>query len=195
MLLVLFVGLVLICGVCFGFGYAVGHRGAQEPAGVVQPAGGAPNPVQADASKPKPQASAAEAAKPVSGDAADLSASAETAANAAPGTEGSEAVGGSPSAQAANGSAVLGALNQAQPGTVAVGQTGAVMVQIAAVTNEEDADVLVSALRRRGYAVGAKRDAVDGMIHVRIGPFSSLPEADKWRQKLLSDGYNAIVQP
>jgi cell division septation protein DedD len=68
------------------------------------------------------------------------------------------------------------------------------MVQIAAVSSPEDADVLMGALRRRGYAVAARRDA-DGMIHVRIGPFSSRDEAEKWKLKLLNDGYNAILQP
>ena len=72
---------------------------------------------------------------------------------------------------------------------------GSMMVQIAAVSQPEDADVLMSALRRRGYAVVARRDPLDGLIHVRIGPFKSRDEADKWRQKLLNDGYNAIVQP
>ena len=32
------------------------------------------------------------------------------------------------------------------------------------------------------------------MIHVRSGPFTSKDEADKWRTKLLSDGYNAILR-
>jgi DedD protein len=68
------------------------------------------------------------------------------------------------------------------------------MVQIAAVSSPEDADVLMGALRRRGYAVAARRDP-DGMIHVRIGPFSSRDEAEKWKLKLLNDGYNAILQP
>jgi DedD protein len=71
----------------------------------------------------------------------------------------------------------------------------ALMVQIAAVSNPEDADVLVNALRKRGYAVTAHRDAADGLIHVRIGPFSNRNEANNWRLKLLNDGYNAIVQP
>jgi cell division septation protein DedD len=69
------------------------------------------------------------------------------------------------------------------------------MVQIAAVSQEEDAAVLVSALRKRGYAVVARRDAADGLIHVRIGPFSSRDEANRWRMKLLNDGYNAVMQP
>ena len=68
------------------------------------------------------------------------------------------------------------------------------MVQIAAVSAPEDADVLMNALRRRGYEVAAHREPLDGLIHVRIGPFKSKDEAEKWRQKLLNDGYNAIVQ-
>jgi cell division septation protein DedD len=59
--------------------------------------------------------------------------------------------------------------------------------------HQEDADVLVEALRRRGYAVAAHRD-MDAMVHVRVGPFMSRDEANQWRQKLLNDGYNAVVQ-
>jgi cell division septation protein DedD len=55
--------------------------------------------------------------------------------------------------------------------------------------------VLANALRKRGYPVTSHRDAGDGMIHVRIGPFSTRDDANKWRMKLLNDGYNAIVQP
>jgi cell division septation protein DedD len=68
------------------------------------------------------------------------------------------------------------------------------MVQIAVVSHQEDADVLVGALQRRGYAVTVHRDAADGQFHVRIGPFSSRNDAYSTRQKLLNDGYNAIVQ-
>jgi cell division septation protein DedD len=79
--------------------------------------------------------------------------------------------------------------------TPALVPAGSLMVQIAAVSQPEDADVLMSALRRKGYAVVTRRDPLDGLIHVRIGPFKTLDEAEKWRQKLLNDGYNAIVQP
>jgi DedD protein len=69
------------------------------------------------------------------------------------------------------------------------------MVQVAAVKNAEDASVLMNALRRRGYPVSGQREAGDGLIHVRVGPFTSREEALRWRDKLLGDGYNAIVQP
>jgi cell division septation protein DedD len=69
------------------------------------------------------------------------------------------------------------------------------MVQIAAVSNPEDASVLTSALRKRGYTVTAQREPADGMIHVRIGPFNSRDDANRMCTKLLNDGYNALIQP
>ncbi|MGC9158818.1 MAG: SPOR domain-containing protein [Terracidiphilus sp.] len=69
------------------------------------------------------------------------------------------------------------------------------MVQIAAVSQTEDARVLVDALRQRGYTVTARRDPADGLIHVRMGPFHSRAAANAMSRKLLDDGYNAIVQP
>lgn len=74
-------------------------------------------------------------------------------------------------------------------------QPGTWMVQIAAVSHPGDAEVLVSALRRRGYAVAVYRDPVDTLMHVQVGPFSTHNDAAAMRQKLLNDGYNAIVQP
>jgi DedD protein len=68
------------------------------------------------------------------------------------------------------------------------------MVQIAAVANVEDARVLADALRKRGYAVTARREPADNLIHVRIGPFATPAEANSWKMRLLNDGYNAIVQ-
>jgi cell division septation protein DedD len=69
------------------------------------------------------------------------------------------------------------------------------MVQIAAVSHAEDAEVLVNALKKRGYAVTVRRDVADTLLHVQTGPFVSRNDANAMRQKLLSDGYNAIVQP
>jgi cell division septation protein DedD len=48
-------------------------------------------------------------------------------------------------------------------------------------------------LRKRGYTVTPRRES-DNLIHVRIGPFSTSDEANRWRAKLLDDGYNAEVQ-
>jgi cell division septation protein DedD len=69
------------------------------------------------------------------------------------------------------------------------------MVQIAAVSHAEDADVLVSALRKRGYVVSSRRDPADNLLHVQVGPFATHADASAMRQRLLNDGYNAIIEP
>ena len=68
------------------------------------------------------------------------------------------------------------------------------MVQVAAVSHQEDADLLLGALRARGYAVSARASGIDSFIHVQVGPFHDKREADAMRQRLLTDGYNAIVK-
>jgi len=69
-----------------------------------------------------------------------------------------------------------------------------IMVQIAAISNPADADVLVGALQKRGYSVTARRVPSDPLIHVQVGPFSNRADAIAMRQKLLGDGYNAILK-
>ena len=68
------------------------------------------------------------------------------------------------------------------------------MVQIAAVSHQEDADVLVNALKKRGYSAVIRNDPKDSLLHVQIGPFATRDEAKVMRAKLLADGYNAILK-
>jgi cell division septation protein DedD len=68
------------------------------------------------------------------------------------------------------------------------------MVQIAAVSNRDDANVLVGALRKLGYNASARTETGDNFLHVQIGPFNSRDEAKAMRARLLSDGYNAILK-
>jgi cell division septation protein DedD len=93
-----------------------------------------------------------------------------------------------------------GVAQPAQPASTlrvqpALSQVQGWMVQIAAVSQIEDAQVLVNALKKRGYAVTARRDTADTLLHVQTGPFTNRSDANAMRQKLLNDGYNAIVQP
>ena len=197
-LLALFFCLVLICGLCFGLGYTMGHRGSQQHLTAGQSSSGAPPTLQVDTSLPKPSATAPiaaappqqnvivnlpQAAAPGTGPAASSQSSVPSQPQVRPALP--TAAGTAPSVQPSAASSVAPALAPAL----------SLMVQIAAVSHQEDANVLVSALRRRGYAVAARRDASDGLIHVRIGPFNSSDVANRWRLKLLGDGYNAVVQP
>jgi cell division septation protein DedD len=205
-LLAVFLGLVLICGLCFGLGYAIGRRSSHPPTAAELPPPGEPTDLQPDDNsqpKPSPNAQGTHATAPQDS-AANPSDSADTDTNS-----GADAQNSNPAAETGSSYSqpqVRPALPSGatppkamQPGTApkaasAAARPGPFMVQVAAVAHQEDAAVLVSALRKHGYAVTSRRDPADGLIHVRLGPFSGPDQANKWRQKLMNDGYNAIVQ-
>jgi DedD protein len=212
-LLSLVAGLFLLCAVCFGLGYAVGHRGAASASAAALPAPAQPIESNNTLAKPSataqteqaPSADANDPAQPADGAPPDANAP----ANAAPDGQAAPAVAqpnGAPDQPAVHpalaSAPAAGQAGQAAPATgvqpamaqAAPAAAESVMVQIAAVSHPEDADVLANALRKRGYAVTARRDPADNLIHVRIGPFATVAEANSWRVKLLGDGYNAVVQ-
>ncbi len=210
MLVALFFGLVLLCGLCFGLGYIVGHHSTQPSiAANTQPAAGAAA-AASNAAKPSATVQAPQPSVPASPDADQQPAATPSDASPAPSADAQPAASqaaASP-AQPAIHPALTPAVAAGQPVPSAAGagqraaftpasapQTGGLMVQIAAVSNAEDADVLTGALRKRGYVVTSRRDPADNLIHVRIGPFATQAEANTWKMKLLNDGYNAIVQP
>jgi cell division septation protein DedD len=140
----LFVALVVVCALFFGFGYSMGKSAA----------------VSASA-RPAP-------AIVVTGQRAPIPASARTTPAAA--------------------STVV-------PGTPSANPNGAYVLQIAAVTRQEDAEALVAALRKKEYSVFAVNNAPsDKLFHVQIGPFDSPKDAETLRVKLIGDGYNPIVK-
>jgi len=205
-------GLFTLCGLCFVFGYSVGHRYAETSTAVSVPPPITGLRSQSASLQTKPAAgqSGVQTQAPAdisdSGDGSDTdSMGAGTAAGGASAPSGNSVQGGLHTVASSTAVAQRAAVTQPsagiQPsagGTVqpALSSSGAgMMVQIAAVTHPEDADVLVGALRKRGYAVSARRDPTDGLLHVQIGPFASRSDAYAMRQKLLNDGYNAIVQP
>ena len=210
-LLAIFLGLVLLCGLCFGLGYTTGHRGSQPTlAANTQPAAGS-SPVEQASSPAKPSATVQVPQAPAPADAEQqpAAASSDTAlaapAVSQPAPVQTEAAPAQPvvhpalTPAAAINQSALPAANPGRQTTPATAsgapQAGGFMVQIAAVSNAEDAEVLTSALRRRGYAVTSRRDPADNLIHVHIGPFATSAEANGWKMRLLNDGYNAIVQP
>ena len=81
------------------------------------------------------------------------------------------------------------------PIAAALPATGSPVVQVAAMSHQEDADVVAVDLKRRGYTVAIRREPQDKLFHVQIGPFGNKKEADTMRQRLQTDGYNnAIVK-
>lgn len=69
------------------------------------------------------------------------------------------------------------------------------VVQVAAVTKKEDAEALVSALRKKNYDVSAStNEPHDRLYHVQVGPFNDINDAETVRARLVGDGYNPIVK-
>ncbi len=197
----IFFGMVLLCGLFFGLGFAVGRYGPSESTmASLKPASSAEPTTIVASTKPKPSATESKVPQPQPPAANLPTASAGTVPVTAQPAE-NPAVGnpyGQPPVRPALPSAEYAP--SAQPAVAptpqpALGPVAGMMVQIAAVSHAEDAEVLVGALRKRGYAVSVRRQPTDNLIHVQIGPFKSHDEANRWKQKLLNDGYNAIVMP
>ena len=74
--------------------------------------------------------------------------------------------------------------------------SGSFVVQIAAVTREEDAAALAGALRKKNYSVFVVNNpaAHDRFYHVQVGPFATLQDAEAVKVKLTGEGYNPIVK-
>ena len=186
-------GLIILCAVCFGLGYLVGHGRTTEPEiateasnprphGAAMPAGSGTKPGAAGVAPKGPEKSDETGDGP---DRASDPAAGPTQGGASPATESQVRP-----ALAGQGAPAQSTL-KIQPATA---QTQGWMVQIAAISHAEDAQVLVAALKKRGYEVTARRDLGDNLIHVQTGPFVNRNDANAMRQKLLNDGYNAIVQ-
>lgn len=191
--------LALLCAAFFGFGYSMGRRSAQ---GI---ASAPPTETTYDtaASKPAPGSPVSPNIAPSANkdDAAvintDSSRSAVTDGNS-PAARPAISRSGSPTQSEAN--QAIKTVSMPKPtavptvATVATTGTGTLVVQVAAVSHQEDATVLMNALKKRGYSVAVRQIPQDKLLHVQIGPFANKKDADAMRQRLLADGYNAIVK-
>lgn len=200
-LLGIFFLLAIVCAIFFGFGYSMGKRSttsvptsAENGSAPLHATGDAkPSPSQAGDLTPA-DAAAAEAA--AQSDKSDNSI-AETAPDPPVRPSHLErAVAAAPAPQLRPAIAVKTPV-VAQPVSAPAPHPVAgvpALVQIAAVSHQEDADILVSALKRKGYTVAVRHEPQDKLLHVQIGPFPTRKDADVMRQRLTTDGYNAIVK-
>ncbi len=77
------------------------------------------------------------------------------------------------------------------------GSTGAsrYMVQVGAIGNRKDAQMLVAQLRKRGFHAGIYPGKRDRFLHVQIGPFANTEQAQSMRHKVMANGYHALLKP
>ncbi len=201
-LLGIFFGLVLICGVFFGFGYSTGRRGSETPVTNTPTAAPDPNPAPAASPAPKPSAmETLQAAGTTPQDSNMVTESLdEDSGPAMPSQPAAAPMKQAPvSTASSKPSPVSTPAPEIKPASLPLPTSKPsgppVMVQIAAVTRSEDANALASALRQRGYNVVVRNEPQDQLLHVQVGPFPSRDEAKLVRAKLMSDGYNPILKP
>jgi DedD protein len=217
-LLGLFFLLAAICGVFFSIGYSLGKSSGREQAAGDQPqvaaADTAPANAASEAGKPsagvvKPQESA-----PASGETAgpstpedkltfykavQQSGTAGQPADDAHGATGSRkaesATTEKPAPMVVEAKATKG-LGDVAPHASPVTGPGTLVVQIAALTREDDAVSLAGALRKKDYNVFVVNNPVtnDKLYHVQVGPFATMTEAQAMKARLVAEGYNPIIK-
>lgn len=187
----LFFVLALVCACFFGLGYAMGHRTAPATPQVFDnataPATGA--------AKPTPGSSALPEAPPADATTAPVPATAASGAQTAtvPLTPSGPQVT-APASAPAVAAPSAGPAIASQPSPAAAGAAGTYVVQVAAVSSQDVANILLSTLQKKGYAVAVRQEPQDKLLHVQIGPFSDKKDAEAMRQRVLADGFNAIVK-
>jgi cell division septation protein DedD len=198
-LLGIFFGLVFICAAFFSMGYLFG-RGSAGPVADRRQASTMLAPPLTSASA---NTNSSGAGKPAAGGSKTIDAQTcpAGASNCGPGPNGPDSGLYSPvSAKdpATQPAAQVSPTPEATPAPASDGKsaaTGSYMVQVAAVSKQEDADILVNALRKKQYPVFVVASLPgDSLFHVQVGPFSDAKEAEAMRSRLAGDGYNAIVK-
>jgi DedD protein len=177
-MLALFFGLVALCAVFFGMGFALGRSSVRvaspdlTAAATVTTGGVRPSAVKTTSATPpadmtfyktvqNKDANSQPAPKEVSTTASDNSAPASAAST---------------------------------PDSAAPPPSSSYYVQVAAVSKAEDAEALVDALKKKQYPAFSTNTPTDKLIHVQVGPYADIKDAELMRGKLVSDGYNPILK-
>ena len=205
----IFFGLVLLCALFFAFGYNMGHRSAPPVVAASDTSDTPSNSANFSAFKPaagspaghspaaNPPASAPVSKTEEPDDSDDSAPIVKTPPHVTATTTAAQPAAAAPKLVPASEPAPVSHPAPPPPNASplpAVAANGAFVVQVAAVSHQEDAGLLVSALQRRGYTVAARNEPQDKLLHIQVGPFSNRKDADATRQRLLADGYNAIVK-
>jgi DedD protein len=185
-LLGIFFALAIVCGVFFTMGYLLGKSnsaGGRTEIVATVPSSSAGKPY---AGNKTPEA-VTQTCPPGSPNCAAATVS-DTSSSAKPADQ-------PPAAQPPSGSKTSDQTTAQTAGTDAKsGAASSFMVQVAAVSKQEDAEILVTALRKKQYPVFIANASGDPLFHVQVGPFTDRKDAEAMRTRLSGDGYNAIVK-
>ena len=170
----LFFGLVALCAVFFGMGFSLGRSSVRIASPDLPAATPAANPslrpsaVKTTSATPPADMTFYKAVESKDGNSPTAKDTAETAAATAP---------------------VAAAADPAAPPSL-----NSYFLQVAAVTKAEDAEALVDALKKKQYPAFSTNAPTDTLIHVQVGPYPDIKDAELARGKLVGDGYNPILK-
>jgi len=186
-LLGIFFALAIVCGVFFTMGYLLGKStsaGGRTEIVASVPSGSTAGKPNAGNKTPETTTQVCPPGSPNCGSSASNPSDTSSAGKTADQQTAAQPSGNKPADQ-----------SSAPAGTdVKNGANSSFMVQVAAVSKQEDAEILVTALRKKQYPVFIANSAGDPLFHVQVGPFSEKKDAEAMRTRLSGDGYNAIVK-
>jgi len=173
-LLALFFGLVSLCAVFFALGFSFGRNSVLKisPTEAVAQTTPAPSVLRPSALKTSTPVESSTDSSPKD---ADTSAKQDSGA-------------------ATNAPAPSSDAKPAPPDPAVAPAQGSYFVQVAAVSKQEDAEALVDALKKKQYPAFASNGSSDKLIHIQVGPYGDVKEAEAMRTKLTGDGYNPILK-
>lgn len=82
----------------------------------------------------------------------------------------------------------------AAPDPVTTLPSAGYLVQVAAVSKQEDGEALVDALKKKEYPAFIATPATDNLFRVQVGPFPDIKDAESMRSRLIADGYSPILK-
>ena len=185
-MLVLFFGLVALCGLFFGLGFSLGRNSGRSGLAGLDPTQATGPALRTSAMK------SGGAGSPQTGEGLTFYKAVEQKDPNAQ-LAGNNASKDAP-APAANAAKDQDAQSGA-PDLATALAASSYFVQVAAVSKQDDAQALVDALKKKQYAAFTSNSSgTDKFFHVQVGPFNDLKDAEATRTKLISDGYNPILK-
>jgi cell division septation protein DedD len=195
----IFFALVLLCAGFFGFGYTMGRKSAQ--AANADTAAANADTSSNGSAKPTAGSLASQPEAPAAQPVADNSATTTVVQTGPASTAPAASPTTSPATQKSVATPADGMIVGDKPPPPAASNpppatssSGTIMVQIAAVSSQDVADILLASLKKKGYSVSVRHEPQDKLLHVQIGPFADRKDAEAMQQRVLADGFNAIVK-
>jgi cell division septation protein DedD len=185
-LLGLFFGLVILCGISLGVGYSLGRNSAKQAAAAALPV--APTNLAQPSGAGKPGAAQVATAKTpdcTTGDNCPKQPAATSSTTDLTFYQAVQQKESHPQLTPPQTAAIPAPHPAAAPNSLGSGY----LVQIAAVSNQDDAKLLRDALQKQHYPVIVAQPG-DKLFHVQVGPYADIKEAEAIRTRLVSAGFN-----